>query len=95
MRFTIYAPQVPVKAVCDDTAELSFTYTLETTKRPLVTVAHASGDRSEAGCLTLTKLYDWLATEPADVPAVCVVCLNSLPSVCNGDGSFSFVCFFK
>lgn len=59
---------------CDPSVELEFTYTLETTKRPLVTVAHASGDRSEAGCLTLTKLYDWLATAPEDVPAVCARC---------------------
>eukprot|EP00752_Nemacystus_decipiens_P005724 g5181.t1 len=59
---------VPAKIECDPSAELSFTYTLEDTKRPLVTVAHASGDRSESGCLTLTKLYDWLATAPDDVP---------------------------
>lgn len=62
--------QVPAKVVCDSSAELSFVYTLEDTKRPLITVAHASGDRSEAGCLTLTMLYDWLATEPLDVPVV-------------------------
>ncbi|CAB1102838.1 MEP19 [Ectocarpus sp. CCAP 1310/34] len=68
---------VPDKVVCDDTAELSFVYTLEDTKRPLVTVAHASGDRSEAGCLTLTKLYDWLATEPADVPTGMLLTVDS------------------
>ncbi|CAM9601879.1 unnamed protein product [Pylaiella littoralis] len=59
---------VPAKVECDSSAELTFTYTEETTKRPLITVAHASGDREEAGCLTLTMLYDWLATEPTDVP---------------------------
>ncbi|CAN0194155.1 unnamed protein product, partial [Ectocarpus sp. 12 AP-2014] len=68
---------VPDKVVCDDTAELSFVYTLEDTKRPLVTVAHASGDRSEAGCLTLSKLYDWLATEPADVPTGMLLTVDS------------------
>ncbi|CBJ33360.1 Mannuronan C-5-epimerase [Ectocarpus siliculosus] len=68
---------VPDKVVCDDSAELSFVYTLEDTKRPLVTVAHASGDRSEAGCLTLTKLYDWLATEPADVPTGMLLTVDS------------------
>ena len=61
---------MPARVACDPSAELTFTYTLEDTKRPLVTVAHASGDRSEAGCLTLTMLYDWLATEPTDVPVV-------------------------
>lgn len=61
---------MPAKVECDPSVELEFTYTLETTKRPLVTVAHASGDRSESGCLTLTKLYDWLATAPTDVPTV-------------------------
>lgn len=62
--------QVPAKVVCDPSVELEFVYTLETTKRPLITVSHASGDSSEEGCLTLTKLYDWLATEPVDVPTV-------------------------
>ncbi|CAM9806651.1 unnamed protein product, partial [Laminaria digitata] len=59
---------VPAKVECDATAELEFVYIQENTKLPLITVAHASGDRSEAGCLTLTKLYDWLATAPEGVP---------------------------
>lgn len=61
---------VPSKAACDPTVELEFTYTVETTKLPLVTVSHVSGDRDEGGCLTLTKLYDWLAAGPTDVPEV-------------------------
>lgn len=65
-----FEAQVPAKVECDSSAELTFTYTEETTKRPLITVAHASEDREEAGCLTLTMLYDWLATEPTDVPTV-------------------------
>eukprot|EP00903_Cladosiphon_okamuranus_P009971 g9457.t1 len=67
---------VPAMVECDPTAELEFTYTLETTKRPLVTVSHASGDRSESGCLTLTKLYDWLATGPPDVPTGMLLTVN-------------------
>lgn len=68
--FFVFGRQVPAMGTCDPTAALTFNYTLEDTKRPLVTVAHASGDRSEGGCLTLTMLYDWLATEPTDVPVV-------------------------
>ncbi|CAM9902640.1 unnamed protein product [Ectocarpus sp. 4 AP-2014] len=76
---------VPDKVVCDDTAELSFVYTLEDTDRPLVTVAHASGDRSETGCLTLTKLYDWLATEPADVPTGMLLTVDSTTETAVSD----------
>lgn len=61
---------VPAKVECDATAKLKFVYTKEDTKLPLITVAHASGDREEVGCLTLTKLYDWLATAPDGVPEV-------------------------
>lgn len=61
---------MPAKVECDAGAELEFVYTQESTKLPLITVAHASGDRSEAGCLTLTKLYDWLAAMPDGVPEV-------------------------
>ena len=84
--------QVPDKVECDPSAELEFTYSLETTKRPLVTVAHASGDRSEAGCLTLTKLYDWLATGPEDVPAVCVLCVRACGRACVCVCVFVCVC---
>lgn len=62
---------VPAKVECDATAALAFVYTQESTKLPLITVTHASGDREEVGCLTLTKLYDWLATAPDGVPEVC------------------------
>lgn len=61
---------VPAKVECDATAELEFVYMQENTKLPLITVSHASGDREEAGCLTLTKLYNWLATAPEGVPEV-------------------------
>lgn len=61
---------VPAKVECDATAELEFVYMQENTKLPLITVSHASGDREEVGCLTLTKLYDWLATAPEGVPEV-------------------------
>lgn len=64
---------VPAKVECDDSAELSFKYTKESsTKLPLITVTHASGDRTENGCLTLTMLYEWLQTAPSDVlPVSC------------------------
>ncbi|CAM9760220.1 unnamed protein product, partial [Scytosiphon promiscuus] len=80
---------VPAKVVCDDSAELEFVYTLETTKRPLITVAHASGDRTEAGCLTLTKLYDWLATEPADVPTGMLLTVDPTTEVADSSTTAS------
>ena len=75
---------VPAKVECDPDAELEFVYTQEDdTDLPLITVAHASGDRSEAGCLTLTKVYEWLGSGPAGVAGV------------REDARAEFVAFFR
>lgn len=63
-----YPPSpVPAKSACDMDAELSFEYSVEDTKLPLITVSHASGARADAGCLTMTKLWDYITSAPADV----------------------------
>lgn len=67
---------VPAKTVCDPTAPLAFSYAARDAdgevdiEGSLVTIAHASGDRAELGCATLTDLWEWLQTGPAGVPTV-------------------------
>ncbi|CAN0334916.1 unnamed protein product, partial [Ectocarpus sp. 12 AP-2014] len=62
---------VPAKTVCDPAAELSFTYDAredEEIEGSLVTIEHASGDRTELGCVTLTEMWQWLQSGPEGVP---------------------------
>lgn len=67
---------VPAKTVCDPAALLSFSYDARDgdgeveIEGSLVTIAHASGDRAELGCATLTELWQWLQTGPEGVPTV-------------------------
>lgn len=64
---------VPDKTVCDPNAALSFTYDERDATEiegSLVTIAHASGDRTELGCATLTDMWQWLQTGPDGVPTV-------------------------
>lgn len=64
---------VPDKTVCDPDATLSFTYDARDATEiegSLVTIAHASGDRTELGCATLTEMWQWLQTGEDDVPTV-------------------------
>lgn len=53
---------VPDKQVCDTTAVVSFELEEDEEDGYEVTLAHASGNRSEGGCVTMTKLWDWLQT---------------------------------
>ena len=53
---------VPDKQVCDTTAVVSFELEEDEDDGYEVTVAHASGNRSEGGCVTMTKVWDWLQT---------------------------------
>lgn len=63
---------VPAKTVCDPAAPLSFSYDARDAEieGSLVTIAHASGDRAELGCATLTEMWQWLQTGPEGVPTV-------------------------
>ena len=62
---------VPAKVTCKPAAVVQYSYKEETsTGIPLVTISHASGDRSEGGCTTMTGLWEWLASGPEGVPAV-------------------------
>ncbi|CBJ32199.1 Mannuronan C-5-epimerase [Ectocarpus siliculosus] len=50
---------------------LSFTYDAredEEIEGALVTIEHASGDRTELGCVTLTEMWQWLQSGPEGVP---------------------------
>ncbi|CAM9939118.1 unnamed protein product [Scytosiphon promiscuus] len=65
---------VPDKTVCDPAAALAFTYDARdedgeiNIEGSLLSVAHASGDRTELGCATLTDVWQWLQTGPEGVP---------------------------
>lgn len=62
---------VPAKVTCKPAAVVQYSYKLETTTgMPLVTISHASGDRTEGGCASMTGLWEWLASGPEGVPAV-------------------------
>ena len=61
---------VPARVECSSDAVLTYSYELESSGMPLVTIVHESGDRDEGGCATLTTLWEWLSTKPSGVPSV-------------------------
>lgn len=65
---------VPPREDCDPTADLMFTmdYIESDSKAPYLVVRHVSADPKDHGCVTLTKIWEWLQTEPTDVPMVSV-----------------------